>query len=179
MSALDPDEEVRRDFELSLKHCREQSYSSESIAAFECVIDCWISQPRFVRWQGLVRTITLNELTFLLFHEHLGGLVSRKIRELAAHTTEADEDSMRGSLTVSTFELAAEPPEHVQMLEFLFSMERDPATRWAIFRAHERWPGRFRRHIARYSDGSITESDYLQWLSSQGFILTARGIRRS
>jgi len=121
------DSDVERDFQAAEAECERQGYSDESLSILERVIEKWTQDARFLSGEPLeIRTQTLNQLTFLLAHPRLDSVARRSLREIAARTTESNENGMRVSMVISTFELAAEPPEDQRMLSFLFSMESDP-----------------------------------------------------
>jgi hypothetical protein len=170
---------VKSEFRAAKELCESERYSAESLANFQELMDRWTRDPNFVTnpHGDFTRVCVLNEITFLILHEHLGDPAKRKIKELAAQTSDDDPNGMRTSMHISTFELIAEPPGCEAALNFLYSSAHDPATRWTVFTAYKRWPGRFRKHLIRYSNGAITEDDYLRWLDEQGLELTSRGIR--
>ncbi len=134
------------------------------------VFQRWLAHPGFIAKDGnlSLRSCVLNELTFLLGEEQLRPGAWHLLAGLAAKYPEGHPTGLDVSLTISTFELATEPPEVGCMLELLFSLAPDPHTRWAVFAAYQNHPSRLRPHAKKYSGGLITDQDCDHWLISQG-----------
>ncbi len=150
--------------------CEAADYSQESCDALWGAFDRWLNDARLLTDASSLRVRVLTELTARLWEEHLGGEAWEIFRKLARKYSNNDPEGMGISLTISTFELFAEPPEVPEVpetLRLLFSLAGDPETRWAVFAAYKNTPSRLRSHAAMYSGGSVTDADCDEWFRKQ------------
>lgn len=167
-------------FQAAADRCEAGGWSEECLANLFSFVAEWLANPAVTgrAFDRSARMTVLHNLTEWLSHPKFRTPAWEGLRKLASMTTEEDHDDLRLDLTIATFELIAEPPEVPGFVESLFGLLDDPATRWAVFGAYERWPGRFRKHIKRYAGGRVTEAEFCAWLREQGLTLAKRGIRR-
>jgi hypothetical protein len=118
-----------------------------------------------------------NEAAALTADEEYGSTAWTFFRDLAALAHRSQDSDLKCKLTIALFEIIAEPPHYAESVAKLFSLLDDAETRWAVFDAYERWPRTFRRHIALYANGRISDAEYKDWLEQQGLVLTSRGLR--
>lgn len=141
----------------------------------------WTSRSDFLSEDGMLRCQVLNQITFLINHDHLGILAWNALTKLAEETDEEDANGMRVSLVISTYELFVEDLydgenmseafmerywlDQEPGLRRLFSLESNPKARWAVFMAHDLWPERFEENIRMFSGGGIDQDEYLNWMA--------------
>lgn len=156
--------------ELSLlrRQCEKERYSDESRNRLWRAIDRWVNHPLFLEDFSPVQSAVLNQLTFCLATNELREEAWLLIGKLAAEWWERDNRNLMEAIRISTFELAAEPPEDPEFIKLLFSLAKDRNTRWAVFSAYENYPWRLRPHAHQYSNGMITDRDVDKWLSICG-----------
>jgi hypothetical protein len=131
--------------------------------------DRWLAHPRLLDQGDLsLRMTVLNELTWLIRKPEIGVPAWEYIRGVAKRLGREDLHDLRESWIITTFELAAEPPEDRDFLEDLFSLAADEETRWAVFGAYRNVPWRLRPHAHKYSKGLISDEDCDRWLIDQG-----------
>ena len=148
--------------------CKAAGYTAESCANLWKVFDRWLNHQEVVKETTVLRAHILGELTTLLNEEVSREGAWDKLKALARQYSVSDPTGMKVSLKIMAFEVFAEPPEVPYNLELLFSLARDPLTRWAVFSAYEHFPWRLRPHASKYSNGSVTDQDCDKWLREQG-----------
>jgi hypothetical protein len=157
------------EIETAASQCRSENYAPTALSDLWTLIKSWTEHPDFLTDTGSsLRVSVLNNITFLLADVRLREGAWSIIRDLAARFGHGDPTGMGISITISTFEIAAEPPEVDYMLHLLFSLADDPTTRWALFAAYENYPWRLRPHARKYSKGCVGDEDCDSWLRSQG-----------
>ncbi|HEY1050205.1 MAG TPA: hypothetical protein VGE39_10640 [Prosthecobacter sp.] len=159
---------AKAEIESAKQHCTGSSNDADSRAALWGTFRSWISHPDFDKGFNILEKTILNELEFTLADPHLKEEGWTLISELAGRWERENNITMKDSLCIACFEVAAEPPEHAPTLELLFSLATHPETRWAVFAAYEHCPWRLRPHALKYSRGSVTDNDCDQWLIDQG-----------
>ena len=132
--------------------------------------DRWLAHPRLLEpaEESFLRLTVLNELTWLIGKPEIGEQAWDYIRGVAKRLGQEDPHGLRESWIITTFELAAEPPEQRDFLEDLFSLAADEETRWAVLGAYRNVPWRLRPHAHKYSKGLISDEDCDRWLIDQG-----------
>lgn len=91
------------------------------------------------------------------------------ICELATQWKQEENEVLMAALCIASFEIIVYPPQEQSELHRLFTLARDPKTRWAVFAAYENFPWLLREHAERYSEGAISGIDCDTWLEGQGF----------
>ena len=157
------------EIERAASQCRSENYTATALSDLWDLIKSWTEHPDFITdTDSSLRSSVLNNITFLLEDDHLRQGVWSIIRDLAAQFGDDDPTGMGISITISTFEIAAEPPEVDYFLDLLFSLADQPSTRWAVFAAYEHYPWRLRPHARKYSKGCVSDEDCDSWLRTQG-----------
>jgi len=146
--------------------CKQNNCSQESIAQLRATLLKWVNHPAFLEGDeaGIMRAELLNQITWLIEDEIIGETIWRFIVSEAKKLGQNDPYNLREEWRISTFELAAEPPEYSPFLEKLFSLAADADTRWAVFSAYENYPWRLRPHAHKYSNGLVSDEDVDNWL---------------
>lgn len=169
---MNPDDEYAERAEEEIgtlkRACIESGFAAPQREALWAAFGRWVIHPLFAQYPGMLRCMVLNELTFTLSHEELIDEAWGFIGDLVEEWDLSSLGSLKESLRISTFEVFAEAPEVPKYLELLFSLARNPRTRWAVFAAYENVPWRLRPHAQKYSGGSISDDDCDQWLIDQG-----------
>lgn len=156
------------DIQRARETCLKAGFDGASRKLLWEVLNCWIRHPMFDNDFNLLETVVLNELVFNLCVPELKTEGWNLITQLTAKWEREGNALRKESLRIACFEIAAEPPDDASTLELLFSLARNPETRWAVFSAYENFPERLSKHARLYSNGSVTDRDCDEWLIGRG-----------